>query len=123
MVEFFKIVDIISAFKKLHNAWLIVNTEDWYSKELSESIETALKYVNQLASYVSRFHDEIEIEIEVDIQSLKGKQFATVIKSTDEWKQLKKYMKVEHHCKDQSLTVQSLFEVIHQSINSFIHKM
>lgn len=123
MIEFFKIVDIISAFKKIHESWLFVNKEDWYSKELSESIDTALKYVDQLASCVSIEHENVEIEIDIDVSTLKGKQFATVIKSTDEWKILKKYMKITRSCPHQSVTIQSLFDVIHQSILKFIHKM
>lgn len=123
MVDFFKIADIISAFKKVHNAWLIVNTEDWYSKELIESIEVALKYVDQLASCVSHDHSKIEIEINIDIQSLKGKQFATVLKSTDEWKVLKKYMSKGHICIHQTSTIRGLFDVIHQCIRDFVNKM
>jgi hypothetical protein len=123
MLEFFKIVDILSAFESLHTNWLKMNNANWHSKEISASLSKVFNYVDQLASYVSVSHEHVEIVLDYDIDSLSGKQFATVIKRTDEWKTLRKWLRTEHQFNQQNVTVKAICECIIAETRQFIDKI
>lgn len=123
MQELFKQLDTLNAFVKLYDAWLEVNQESWHSKQLSDSLTKIFTYVNQLASYISMFHDDIDIQIEADFDYLERKQFSTVIKRTDEWKELKKWLKKDHNWPNQTITVQAICTCILTKAREFACKM
>lgn len=123
MIEFFEIVDIVSAYFSLYTNWQKINNDDWYSLELAKSLKTVLKYVNQLASYITLHHEDIQIQLEYDIDSMQGKQFATVIKRTEEWRLLRKWAKTEQNFSSQSLTVQAICTCIKSSVKHFISQI
>ncbi len=123
LLEFFKICDIMLAFKELHSAWLMNNKDDWYSLELIESINICCKSIDNLASYVSLQHSDIKIQIGVDFNTFKNKQFSTVLRHTPDWKTLKKYLRSEHSLKNQSISSQALFKIILKYMKDFVSKM
>lgn len=123
MQELFTQLDTLNAFVKLHEAWLDVNEENWHSSQLSDSLSKIFTYVNQLASYISMWHDDIDVQIEADFDYLKGKQFSTVLKRTDEWKSLKKWLKKEHTWPNQPLTVQAISSCILTQSRDFACKL
>lgn len=120
MIELFQHLDALNAFKKLHTAWLIDNREDWHSKEIVKQLDKIQNFVNQLASYMSQYHDDIEVQIAVEPGSLSGKKFSTVIKRTEEWKALRKWSKSEKSYRQQTITVEALVKCIIIETNKLI---
>jgi cob(I)alamin adenosyltransferase len=123
MQELFGQLDTLNAFVKLYEAWKSVNDENWHSKQLSNSLQQIFVYVNQLASYISMWHDDIDVQIEADLDYLKGKQFSTVVKRTDEWKSLKKFLKRDHNWPTQPITVQAICTCILKQTREFACKL
>ena len=119
----FKIADIISAFHKLHDAWLTENSSDWYSDEVFASLSQVETYINQLAAYITLSHSDILIQIQVDANTLKGKEFATCIRASDEWKELKKLLKMTLAFSEQPLTIRALSQTIIEKTKLFLRKM
>lgn len=112
MIEMYQHLDTLNAFMKLHDAWLLSNNESWHSNEIVKQLKRIDNYVNQLASYISMHHDDIDVQVDIDIDALRGKKFSTVIKRTDEWKSLRKWIKKSHNFRQQTITVEALCKCI-----------
>jgi len=123
MLGTFTHLDAISGFVKLYDAWLSENSETWHSKELKKSLDSIVKYIDQLASYISVAHNEIEIQVNVDSAALTGKQFATIIKRTEEWKALKKWLKTEMALNNQPVSVEAIVRCIIAETKKFVKKV
>lgn len=93
--SFFKVFDHISVFDALYDLWLEYNTATWYSSHIGKSIDCAKRFIDQYASSVSAYHyryKHAKLNISDAETLLKGKQFATIVKRSIEWKELKDFM-------------------------------
>lgn len=123
VIEFLKHADALQGFKSLHKAWLMDNEETWHSGEISKSLICVNDALNNLASYISTAHEDVEIQIELDPDFAKGKALPTLIKRTDEWKALKKYLKQTHSFENQTLTVRGLIYIAIRYAKEFVCKV
>lgn len=123
VIEFLKHADALQGFKALHTAWLLDNEESWHSKEICKSLDKVNDALNNLASYISNAHEDVEVQIELEPDYAKGKKIATLIKRTQEWKELRKYLKKEHHFKNQPITVEGLLIIAIRHAKEFACKI
>ena len=99
------------------------NDETWHSGEIAKTLSKVNDALDNLASYISTAHDDVEIQIELDPEYAKGKQLQTLIKRTDEWKSLRKYLKKDHKFKQQNITVRGLIQIAIRYAKEFVCKV
>lgn len=124
MSKLFELLDYVNAFEKVYSIWKDANTPDWYSRELHQSLSIIVSYSNQLAQVISPYHSDVEISINADSDTMKGKQFATIIKREIEWKLFRQILRKHDFTFDkQSVHLRALGLVILDAIKKFSAKM
>ena len=94
--SFYLAFDKISIFASLHKAWLEFNAETWYSAQISKALSNALNFIDQYASLMTYNEDKSKpasLNFAGLDKVLKNKQFAGVIKRSQEWKDLRDFLK------------------------------
>ena len=117
-----RMYDIIAAYDKLTEHWYTVNsgtiTSDTIKKtlvSLDENIDTFYSVISNNKAY------DTEIEIEVDIDKLKGKKLGSVIRGTSEWKELKKLADEDvKYAQDMDMSLRGIEMITRQQILDFI---
>lgn len=123
---FFKAFDHLSVFDALYDVWLEYNVETWYSKHIGMVLDKVKDFTNQYASSVSAYHKQYEnskLQLPKAEEILRGKQFASTIKRTQEWKELRDFMKdfnVDEAVKSESTSSAAIVKSIFVEIDKFI---
>lgn len=115
MNSFFKLLDIISAFTSLSELYNKEkdNNLKWIDKEIYKGLKSINYYINQLASYISLSHEDVKIQLNFPSDGFdNSKRLDTIIKQTDEFKELKTLLNNGFDVSKQTLTVRAISSAI-----------
>ena len=118
MKNYFKISDIVDAFSQVAKHYADERQQlSWHDEKIVKYLASIQKYINQLASYISIDHTTVQSIINLPPDALENKKsLATILKQSDEWKELRQLLKSDLTLKNQSLTVRGIgFSIINKT--------
>lgn len=124
--KFIFILDCICAFHEISKIYFEYekNEKDWYATQIYDSLKSIKKYVDNLASLISLDGQMTDIQLNLDPSIFEtGKHLSTIIKSNEEYKKFKKFVKQKMFFEKLDLQSRAIAIIIINNIRQFLQIM